>query len=419
MTREMEYLAYLYACGSRGVQAQPPDYPVNWLRLFQIAAEQSIFHTVAVAVRQNELGCPDDIKRSTVPYLRRDGLKNVLTTDGILDLVGEMEARGIPVLIIKGIDVARCYANPECRISSDTDLLIRPQDEEKAYELLTESGFQMKKRREESNHGIGHHPTFGQVELHIKLLADFYQNVKIKDWQLDDRAMRFREKQEYLGKTYYAMEPTDNLLFLTHHMLKHFMYDGLGLRMMMDNTLYAIQHSEQIDRERYARSLLDTNFYHVMQVIFGAMVKYCGFCREDFPIEPSRDDEQIDLIMTDLEESGVQGLKNESERVEAWHYYRCKTMHDTNDREQLSAIKKDIRTEYGRSLFPTVEHLSIKYPRLRRHKWQYPFCWTHRFVTRGVKTFFFTNTRAETDVTKLSEGGQKKAALFRSLGLMP
>ena len=148
MTREMEYLAYLYACGSRGVQAQPPDYPVNWLRLFQIAAEQSIFHTVAVAVRQNELGCPDDIKRSTVPYLRRDGLKNVLTTDGILDLVGEMEARGIPVLIIKGIDVARCYANPECRISSDTDLLIRPQDEEKAYELLTESGFQMKKRRE-------------------------------------------------------------------------------------------------------------------------------------------------------------------------------------------------------------------------------------------------------------------------------
>lgn len=421
MTYEMEYAAYLFACGARGEKAKPPKQPVDWEKVVQIAVDQSITYTVAMAIKNNELGCPDSTRNRLIGSLRGAAVKNSIKIDGILDLVSKLEEEGIRVLIIKGIDVARWYANPECRVSSDTDLLIAPENEEKAYKVLTDFGFQMQERKKNSNHGIGYHPVLGTVELHVQLMQDSIKNSIVKDWDVDDRAMRMSEKQEYLGRTYYAMEPTDNLLFLTYHMLKHFIYNGMSLRMMMDNALFAKQHLQSIDRERYAESLKKTNYINIMRLLFGAMVKYCGFVTEDFPIEPLFDDEQIDLIMTDLEESGWQGLNNEKERVEAWLYYRLKNAKDTNDRDEIHEIKKEIRSDYYKSLFPSMKRMSEKYPSLKEHKWQYPFCWTHRFFTKGISLFFsFTwkDQRGETDENKLSDGAQRKLELFKSVGLI-
>lgn len=421
MTYEMEYTAYLYACGACGKPAEPPKQAVDWEHIVKLAIEQSITYTVAMAIKKTELGCPDDIKNRLISSLRGAAIKNSVKTDGILDLVEKMEDEGIRVVILKGIDVARCYQNPECRVSSDTDLLIAPEDEEKAYHVLTDAGFQMEERPADSNHGIGNHPTLGMVELHVKLLSDFYQNAVIKDWQLDDRALQNRVMTDYRGKRYYAMEPTDNLLYLSHHMLKHLMYSGMSLRMMMDNALFSKQNLDKIDRDRYAESLQSTNYLHTMRIIFGAMVKYCGFERGDFPIEPLIDDELIDAVMTDLEEGGWQGQKNEAERVEAWYYYRYKIARDTNDSDQIHAIKREVRRDYRHALFPSGEQLAEKYPSMRERRWLYPFCWTHRFFTKGLNLFFNTrwqDKRSEDDVTKLSQGAKQKLELFKKLNLM-
>ena len=421
MTYEMEYTTYLYACGARGAIAEPPKQEVDWEKIVQLAVEQSITYTVAMAIKKAELGCPDDIRNRLISSLRGAAIKNSIKTDGILELVEKMEQAGIRVLILKGIDAARCYANPECRVSSDTDLLIAPEDEEKAYHVLTDAGFQMEERVEKSNHGIGTHPTLGMVELHVKLLSDFYQNAIIKDWQLDDRAIKHCVRIDYRGKSYYAMEPTDNLLFLSHHMLKHLMYSGMSLRMMMDNALFAMQNLEKIDCERYAESLKETNYLHTMQVIFGAMVKYCGFEMKDFPIEPLIDDELIEAILTDLEESGWQGQKNENERIEAGYYYRYKTALDSKDRGQVRAIKQEVREGYRNALFPPAEYMEEKYPNLKEHRWRYPFYCAHRILTKGLERFFHTNwhdVRSESDISKLSEGARQKLELFKKLNLI-
>lgn len=183
MTYEMEYTAYLYACGACGKPAEPPKQAVDWEHIVKLAIEQSITYTVAMAIKKTELGCPDDIKNRLISSLRGAAIKNSVKTDGILDLVEKMEDEGIRVVILKGIDVARCYQNPECRVSSDTDLLIAPEDEERAIAFLREQGFMMEERPADSNHGIGNHPTLGMVELHIKLLSVFYQNAVVKTFR--------------------------------------------------------------------------------------------------------------------------------------------------------------------------------------------------------------------------------------------
>lgn len=97
------------------------------------------------------------------------------------------------------------------------------------------------------------------------------------------RAMRMSEKQEYLGRIYYAMEPTDNLLFLTYHMLKHFIYNGMSLRMMMDNALFAKQHLQSIDRERYV-DILDATMiqkYAIDKIDLNDTQKYVADVNDD------------------------------------------------------------------------------------------------------------------------------------------
>ncbi len=421
MTYEMEYTAYLYSCGACGTPAEPPKQAVDWERVVRIAVEQSITYTVAMAIKKAETGCPDSIKNRLISSLRGAAIKNSLKTDGILDLVKKMEQAGVRTVILKGIDVARCYANPECRVSADTDLLIAPEDEEKAYEVLRGCGFHMEPRKEKFNHGTGTHPTLGIVELHVKLLPDVYQNTAIKHWQLDDRALQNCVKTDCCGKSYYALEPTDNLLFLSHHMLKHLMYSGISLRMMMDNALFAKSNLASINVERYAESMRKTDYLHTIQIIFGAMVKYCGFSPEDFPVEPLTEDSPIDALLTDLEEGGWQGQKNETERIEAWYYYRYKTARDTRDRAQVHAIKKEVRRDYRLAVVLPFDQLAEKYPSLKKHRQLYPFCVLHRIFTRGLSRLFhrdWKDERSENDYNNLSQGAKDKIELFKTLGLM-
>ena len=58
----------------------------------------------------------------------------------------QMNAAGIPALLIKGYAVADCYAAPDCRMSGDTDLLIEPKNEKRACAFMKANGFAVERR---------------------------------------------------------------------------------------------------------------------------------------------------------------------------------------------------------------------------------------------------------------------------------
>lgn len=420
----MEYTTYLFACAARGEKAQPPRKEVDWNRIVSIAVEQSITYTVALAIKNGDLGCPNDIKNRLTSSLRGAAIKNSIRTEGILTLVDKMNKAGIKTAIIKGIDAARFYANPECRVSSDADLLISPDDEDRTSDFLREYGFKMKERGSKSHHAEGDHPTLGMVELHVSLVPEIYHKTVFSEWPLNDSALDRSIETELDGKRYYSLEPTDNLLFLTQHMLKHLIFNGISLRMIMDNALFAKHNLAKIDRAAYEAALKSSRHYYTMQLLFGAMVLYGGFSEDDFPIEPKLDREIIEEIFTDLEKSGWQGF-NEGygggERVEAWTYYVYKTGRDSGDKAQVREIERYSTSSNFRLLFPSMKTMQRKYPKLTQHPQLYPYYWTHRFFTKGMTRFFGGNlplahtNKAERD---LPPAAKDKIKLFKKLKIM-
>ncbi|MBR1531632.1 MAG: nucleotidyltransferase family protein, partial [Eubacterium sp.] len=227
--------------------------------------------------------------------------------------------------------------------------------------------------------------------------------------------------QDFGGKTYYALEPTDNLIFLTFHMLKHFLYCGVSLRMMMDNALYAKSNLDKIDCARYEKTLGDTNFLYMVQVVFGIMVKYCGFEKNDFPIVPADNTDDMLAFLNDLEAGGWQGQNEGNKGVFAWFYYRYQTAVNAGDKTEISSIRSSRFSEYKSILFPPFKVMASKYPKLNKKHYLYTYYVLHRFFTRGgdyVSGKSQLPNLVVKDEDKLSEVSKKRLELFKELKIM-
>ncbi len=421
MTYEMEYLMHLFSCGAQGLEPKPPQKQLDWEKTASLAVDQSITYTTALPIKKYELGCPESIRSRLTASLRGASIKNAMKTDGILDLVNDFEKAGIHVLIVKGIDVARFYKNPECRVSSDADLFVKKEDEQRALDFLESYGFTMEKRPKSSNHTECYHPTLGMVELHIQLLQDMFTNSLMKNWRVDEDAFSKCKAEEFSGKKYYALETTDSLLFLTYHMIKHFLYGGMSLRMMMDNAIFAKCNLDLIDKERYKALLEESKHLHFMQAVFGIMVKYCGFSPNDFPIDVIIDDSTGESILNDLEKGGWQGMNYGVAGLDAWYYYRYKHAMNEADENELSEIKGEVQLDYIHKLFPTMTWMKRMYPKLQAKPWLYPFYLIQRLFVKGWKIITGKGRMSKRQIdkeTELSESARERIELFKALDMI-
>lgn len=422
MTNEMEYIMHLYACGAKGEIASPPGKSVDWNRIVYLAENQGITYTVAMAIKKSETDCPEDVKNKMIAMLRGGAIKNIIKREGILKLVNKMESEGIDVIIIKGFDVSRYYANPECRVSSDTDLLINILDETKAVELLKKEGFSVKPRRRTDNHAVATHPGLGMVELHVKLLPDVF-NLEIFDTlQLENKAINDRVEINFYDLPYYGLCADDSIAFLTYHMMKHLMFSGISLRMIMDIALYFKSNIRNIDKEEYVKLLRKTHYYYTMQLIFGISIKYYGFCENDFPIKPLFDNEEISAIMTDLEEGGWQGFNEKDERFDFWNYYLQKRKLQSKEMKKSICCRLKDNVLFDLSIiFLPMKMLQEKYPILKRYPIMYLFCSFHRIIFKGTKQVQkggLISKQFFMEESVLSEESKKRLAMFKKLEIM-
>ncbi len=422
MTNEMKYLMQLYACGAAGRKAAPPCEPVDWEKVVGLAVEQSITYTVAMAIKKSDTGCPDGIKERLMSSLMGASLKNQIKTAGILELLGGLEKSNIHTVLLKGIDVARFYKNPECRVSADTDILVPPEQVNAALSLLIKEGCVVEPKTREMHHHVCTHPALGMIELHIALWEDMVDDVLFGSSGISEASVQPRRLVSTDDGEFYALGSTDALMFLTLHMIKHFIIGGMSLRMMMDTALYFKNQKDSIDVDEYWSFLRKLRFDTLVNSVFGAMIKYCGFSREDFPRLGDYSDKNISDILDDLEKGGWQGKKDEVNRKDGWFFLkRERQQRQMGAFKSFVAIYSDILKDKLYALFPPSAHMVPDYPKLLKCKWLYPFCWLHRLFTRGLKAELHGRTRSRKNISdedRLALAGKERLKLFRRLGIM-
>ena len=422
MTNEFKALMQLVGAAAQGkaVSGLPDD--MDWQKIERLADEQAVQTLLGYALRLSSvLDCPAELRESLVSQMRQEAFSNHAWKHSTLQLLAEMNAAGIPALLIKGYAVADCYAAPDCRMSGDTDLLIEPKNEKRACAFMKANGFAVERRWTNGHHDVCRHPQLGCVELHVMLYDEIVEDV----WfgRMDGREFVSESAIEVATQdgSYRTLGYTDHMIFLMLHLIKHFILTGMSLRMMLDVALFFSHHAERIDSARFWKTMESLKYGTIAQSILWAMVCYCGIDQTSLPGLCGDCPESVEMILDDLESGGWLGKIDEKAREEGWYEYNRQLLMRNRSKAQYLLFMLHWKIgAYLKALFPSRKTLAIRYPCVQKSVIVIPFAWVHRLIFRGsraVKKGALT-TYIITDEKKIGTSAQERVQMFKNLGMM-
>lgn len=422
MTREFECLLNLFSIGSNDVGININLDGVDWNKLERLAEDQGISPIIGYALKITpEIACPEELRKVFINAMRSAGIRNTIRKSDICVLLQELATVGITAVVLKGFAAAEMYRMPECRGSSDVDLLIPADKEQQACDFMQAHGFSVTPRWKNGHHAVCHHPTMGCVELHVMLYDEMVEEIWFGKMDGNEYVSEPYQIVQSVDVSYTTLGYTDHLIFLTLHMVKHFILSGLSIRMMMDVALYYSKNVNKIDQRRFWRILRELRYNKLVSSVLWAMITYCGFHPNTFEGMERIDTEAIYMILDDLELGGCMGLHAKEEREQGWKVYNRRLITDQQSSffYFVYMIKKRIRAAVG-VLLTSKQHLKELYPFLKDRPWLIiyaRFLWVIRKWRMVQENGRILNGVVSSKMD-ISEEGLRRIALFKKLDMM-
>lgn len=275
-----------------------------------------------------------------------------------------LKEAGIPCVVLKGAAACQAYPQPINRSMGDIDLLVKPQDFDRAWELLSRDGEYIGenyRHKEMRRNGI-------VVELHraFSTFNDFKKRALLDSWLFD--SIDLVKISEMEGYSFPMLPRQMNGLVLMEHINVH-MESGLGLRQIIDWMMFADRNlSDEIWDTEFSDKVQQLGLTTLAKTVTRMCQLYLGL-REDLTWCRSADDTLCRDLMTHTLKQGNFGRKQPNG-------YN-KTISLLNSAKNIPALFRVLQ-RYGRINWPAAE----KYPILR------PFAWLYqigRYIRRGFK----------------------------------
>lgn len=376
-----DYLVRLLSAALNG--SEPPELPrgLAWEQVYHMAkrhcVEQLAFHGAGSRVARED----PDIFRS---WERRcmQALAQSLTQEAEQQVIAaRFQEAGIPLVPLKGVEVALLYPQRSFRQMTDLDYLLRPEDQPAAAALMAELGYQPGPEEDAADyHDHYQKPPYLAVELHTRLLpAD------------DPISPFFSQAWTHVTcpgghRAAARFAPEYSYLYIVAHMAKHFYLGGIGIRAVLDLHILRLAWGESLDWNRVRARLREMGllkFQERMELL----------SRRWFAL-PARD-----------------GRPNKLRRLEQEVY--ASGVHGSDVSRLAGALPAGgpdgprgagaLAGFVFRRLFPGVPYLRRDYPVLGKWPVLLPLCWFHRLLRGSLPG----GGRLRRDLRSLS-GGRKR-----------
>lgn len=378
------------------VNWETPMPEKDWCKLFRIAESHHVLPLIYEAVFR----CPAaNLLETSFLVHFQEKVKlyvfiQMMKTNEFYMLNNYLTKEGIQPLVVKGLICRNLYPEPDYRLSSDEDLLIREEDYARCHDLLMAYGMQVteKKKDIENLHEVsyikpGRHL---YIELHKQLFApdsnafshlnEFFEGVH-------ERSV----KEINNGMPIYTMEYTDHLFYLICHAYKHFLHSGFGVRQVCDIVLFANHYKEMIDWDRVYTQCEAISALYFVSAILSIGENYLGYskCALGLTKEWSEIDTDETAMLKDLLESGVYGSSDGS-RVHSSNITLNAVSEKNNKFQKQGALL--------RTIFPETKRLSKQYTYLKRYPALLPVAWMERIWQYCLETGSSTGNSAKESI---------------------
>ena len=309
-------------------------------------------------------------------------------TNHFLEVYKKLSEKNIKILVFKGIIFRNMYNNPDDRISSDEDILIKKEDYKKVKEFFLSEGFEFIDKGEECAYfskstglcievstSLFSHESKAYGHLN-KLFEDvFEKSIKINIDKIDILTLSHEQ----------------HLIYIVFHNMKHFLTGGFGIRQVADFSKYIETYGEYINWEKFWSDLKDLNYDTFALNLIEISLKYLGFNDDKitYPDNITSFDElknsqkyyiNSESLINDILDAGVFGASTMDRKHTA-----LMTLDAVEDKKKSNRLK---------AVFPNVNYLKDNYTYLQKYPILLPVAWGQRILSylKKNKTSSYINT---------------------------
>lgn len=206
----------------------------DWLEIYMIAGKQTVLGICLKSI----MNLPNNMKPPTKLLLQWIGVNRFIEAENYKkmqvwkELNAKFEAVGIFPIVLKGMAVAKWYAHPMSRQSSDIDIFI-PERFDECISILNSWGIKSKHKSQHDTivyKGV-------TIEIHPDILTTPYKP-----------KMDFTVENEIVGDMYLRVPDANiNSILLLSHAAGHFLIPGIGYRFLCDWAVFLKNNYEKID----------------------------------------------------------------------------------------------------------------------------------------------------------------------------
>ena len=223
MTREQITFLQILSDHLNGRETAPAE-GVDWAAVERIARDHQVAGMVYVQ-------CRDFLPEGVRTGLAEKNASELYYYYGrvkLFDQVAQaLTEAGIPFYTVKGLNVSKLYPVPALRTMGDCDIVVHPEDKEKAHGVFEKLGFRVHGKEEME---WGYWKNDLEFELHDHLLYDEVVNERNG---IDFSGSAWEMTRRVEGQR-YELDQSFHFVFLLLHLRKHIVGSGVGFRQFMD-----------------------------------------------------------------------------------------------------------------------------------------------------------------------------------------
>lgn len=335
----------------------PVDYSFDVENVFRLATIHNVMPFIYKAAK-NTANDMEKYKRNVIAAVGIQSRKNIL----FRRLYGEMANESFDPIIVKGPVCAATYPDFDFRLSSDFDIIIKPEIKDKVHTFLIKKGYKCS--------GEAYHAEAGlYLEVHTALFEGEGYIHRNAEKIFSDVC-----KNTVRSDIFKTLSYTDNLIYLIYHALKHFTVSGFGVRQIIDIALYAEAFKEDIDFSVVFKNLKKINGNIFALNIFNVAEKYLGFDFSYILKSVSQKDLFLEEFIRDLLDAGVFGKSGE-DRLHSGGIVK-------------GAVENSGKKSIIKFLFPKYSYMKNNHKILKYLPVLLPFFWVERIIKYLFKVIF-------------------------------
>lgn len=247
--------------------------PAEWSEIYKELHAQSIQILPANIISSIQLSENDRKLYSQAVGLNLQQFYSVMEEQATMFAL--LSEHCIPVVILKGASAAVNYSHPEYRCMGDIDVLVPPEQFEKAYNILRKY-YEPFSRIDDYYRHIGFASESGvEIELHKFFSSSGNEE---QDGLFDEmlyKAIPNRVYADINGYEFPMLPPIENGLVLIGHINQH-LGGGLGLRQIIDWMCYVEEYLDEAAWELFAPTVERIGMKQLAVVVTAMCQKYFG-----------------------------------------------------------------------------------------------------------------------------------------------